>query len=73
MIPTRRLRRKARPFDRVLLLADGPPDGHFGKYFQVEFAGDPTPVWIHEDCVHGRCCKDASYHPELWYSYSKDR
>ena len=50
------------------LLADGPPDGHFGKYFQVEFAGDPTPVWIHEDCVHGLCRKDASYHPELWYS-----
>ena len=49
------------------LLMDGPPDGHFGKYFQVEFPGDQPPVWISEDCVYGGCRRYAQHHPELWY------
>lgn len=52
-------------------LVDGPPDGHFGTYFGVEFPGDPTPVMIREDCVYGRCRRYAPYHPKLWYF--KDR
>ena len=52
---------------KVTSMVDGPPDGHFGKYFEVEFPGDPTPVCIAEDCVYGGCRRDAPDHPELWY------
>ena len=48
-------------------LVDGPPDGHFGKYFEVEFPGDPKPIWIREECVYGYCRRDAPYHLKLWY------
>ena len=48
-------------------LVDGPPDGHFGKYFKVEFPGDPKPIWIREECVYGHCRRDALSHIKLWY------
>ncbi len=35
------------------------------EYFEVKFPGSPKPVWIHEDCVYGRCRK-ASEHPDRW-------
>ena len=53
-----------------IALVDGPPDGHNGQYFQVEFSGDLKPIWIQEECVYGRC-RNSTYHPKLWYY--KDR
>ena len=51
-------------------LVDGPPDGHNGPYYEVEFSGDLKPIWIQEECVYGRC-RNSTYHPKLWYY--KDR
>ena len=47
-------------------LVDGPPDGHFGPYYEVEFPGDPKPIWIREQCVYGHC-RNSTWHIELWY------
>ena len=47
-------------------LVDGPPDGHFGPYYEVEFPGDPKPIWIQEQCVYGHC-RNSPSHLELWY------
>ena len=47
-------------------LVDGPPDGHFGPYYEVEFPGDPKPIWIREECVYGHC-RNSTSHLELWY------
>ena len=47
-------------------LVDGPPDGHFGRYYKVEFPGDPKPIWIREHCVYGHC-RNSTWHIELWY------